>query len=223
MIYKKILKITLLLLFSLSTQLVSADTNDQMKTGSITIQNKYNNQGIAGGNLLVYQVAQAKDVDGNQVFTLTTPFQGIGIKDDDLTQVNLDSNQAKYVNLLTKAVHKTQPLQTFDNLPAEGIVANNLPQGIYLFIQTKTAQGYELMSPFILSIPKDGKYDITAFEKMSPLKAKPKKEETITPTVAHQTKGKLPFTGQVWWPIPILIMSGLLCLIIALKWRRRRD
>lgn len=188
MIYKKILKITLLLLFSLSTQLVSADTNDQMKTSSITIQNKYNNQGIAGGNLLVYQVAQAKDV-----------------------------------NLLAKAVHKTQPLQTFDNLPAEGIVANNLPQGIYLFIQTKTAQGYELMSPFILSIPKDGKYDITAFEKMSPLNAKPKKEETITPTVAHQTKGKLPFTGQVWWPIPILIMSGLLYLIIALKWRRRRD
>ncbi|WP_424554942.1 hypothetical protein [Streptococcus agalactiae] len=223
MIYKKILKITLLLLFGLSTQLVFANTNDQMKMGSITIQNKYNNQGIAGGNLLVYQVAQAKDVNGNQVFTLITPFQGIGVKDDDLTQVNLDSNYAKYVNLLSKVVHKTQPLQTFDNLPAEGIVVNKLPQGIYLFIQNKAAQGYQLMSPFIVSVPKDGKYDITAFEKMSPLNVKPKKEDAITPTVTHQTKGKLPFTGQVWWPIPMLILSGLLCLIIALKWRRRRD
>lgn len=34
--------------------------------------------------------------------------------------------------------------------------------------------------------------------------------------------GKLPQTGQLWWPVPVLLCAGLLCLVVGLV-RRRRD
>lgn len=35
--------------------------------------------------------------------------------------------------------------------------------------------------------------------------------------------GNLPQTGQLWWPIPCLLCAGVLCLILGMMSRRRRD
>lgn len=40
-----------------------------------------------------------------------------------------------------------------------------------------------------------------------------------TPTTPGKP-GKLPQTGQLWWPVPVLLCGGLLCLVIGLIRRR---
>lgn len=35
--------------------------------------------------------------------------------------------------------------------------------------------------------------------------------------------GKLPQTGQLWWPVPVLLCAGLLCLVVGLIRRRGDD
>ena len=34
------------------------------------------------------------------------------------------------------------------------------------------------------------------------------------------SSGKLPQTGQLWWPVPMLIFAGLLCIVVGLIRRR---
>ena len=41
------------------------------------------------------------------------------------------------------------------------------------------------------------------------------------PTPPKPTKPTLPQTGQLWWPVPLLMMGGLLFLVIGLFYRRR--
>lgn len=45
---------------------------------------------------------------------------------------------------------------------------------------------------------------------------------TTTTTSKTYSSGKLPGTGQLWWPVPLLVCGGLLCLIFGLL-RRRKD
>lgn len=49
-------------------------------------------------------------------------------------------------------------------------------------------------------------------------------EPTPTPTVpANPTKPGLIQTGQLWWPVPVLLISGLLLVVFGLICRRRFD
>lgn len=45
---------------------------------------------------------------------------------------------------------------------------------------------------------------------------------TITNTYQPPDPGKLPQTGQLWWPVPVLLMAGLLLVVVGLI-RRRGD
>ena len=42
-----------------------------------------------------------------------------------------------------------------------------------------------------------------------------------TPTTPKPTNPTLPQTGQLWWPVPLLVMGGLLFLVIGLFCRKR--
>lgn len=42
---------------------------------------------------------------------------------------------------------------------------------------------------------------------------------STTPTTPSKP-GKLPQTGQLWWPVPVLLWAGVLCLVIGLIRRR---
>ena len=46
---------------------------------------------------------------------------------------------------------------------------------------------------------------------------------TITNTYAAPVVPKLPKTGQLWWPVPVLISAGLVCYLIGfLLWKARK-
>ena len=38
----------------------------------------------------------------------------------------------------------------------------------------------------------------------------------------HPRGGKLPQTGQLWWPVPVLLLAGLVLVIVGLL-RRKED
>lgn len=44
-----------------------------------------------------------------------------------------------------------------------------------------------------------------------------------TPTPGKKTDTKLPQTGQLWWPVPVLLSVGLLLVLIGVLRRRRDD
>ncbi len=53
--------------------------------------------------------------------------------------------------------------------------------------------------------------------------ATPETPPTPTPTPTPPSGKKLPQTGQLWWPVPVLAAAGLAFLVVGALVRRRRD
>lgn len=84
----------------------------------------------------------------------------------------------------------------------------NMSTGLYLIIQEKACSGYSKLNPFLVSAPylQDGeyRYSLTA-------KIKTELEQEPEPTKPSQTPpSKLPQTGQLNWPVPVMVVCGLL-------------
>ena len=102
------------------------------------------------------------------------------------------------------------------------MVFDSLAPGLYVISQPKAADGYEPVAPFLVTVPfkgEDGKlqYDVDARPKVE--KAR-KSTPTPTPPVTKTPPPKLPQTGQLWWPVPLLVIAGLLFILAG--WRRKR-
>ncbi len=89
---------------------------------------------------------------------------------------------------------------------------DNLTPGLYLIVQYDPAEGYYVLSPFLVSVPYmvNGEYvyDVTASAK-SELEKEP-------PTETTKPSGGLPQTGQLNWPVPTLAALGM--MLIAIGW-----
>lgn len=73
---------------------------------------------------------------------------------------------------------------------------DGLPAGLYLIVQAESAPGYEAIRPFLVLLTGDSEDStVTAVPKMTP-------EEPSDP--------RLPQTGQLKWPVPLLLAAGLL-------------
>lgn len=92
-----------------------------------------------------------------------------------------------------------------------------------------------------VTLPKDGKWRYT-WNGMSTLgnweiteeavegytQQKPIAQEGYTFTITNVCKsykkpGKLPQTGQLWWPVPVLLCCGLFCLVMGAIRRRKEE
>ena len=98
-----------------------------------------------------------------------------------------------------------------------------LPTGLYLIIQEKAAKGFSKLSPFLVSVPymEDGQYlyDVTAA-----IKTELEREPESTPPPSTKPDGpKLPQTGQLNWPVPVLAVSGLAMFTIGFLLRKKED
>lgn len=183
------------------------------ETGTVTIQPTYDRQAVTGGDMAVYQVARLAE-DDPFAYALLPAFAEAQIS---LTASDVSANSAAYAERLSAEVTKAKPVFQTAAIPSEGVTISGLEQGIYLFVQSRAAEGYEVLKPFLLTVPKDGQYTITAVEKMSPLTAKPR---TVTPDPTARRARELPFTGQLWWPVYLLLISGIICLSLSFTKRR---
>ena len=186
---------------------------------SITVEMKDDSgSAVTDGTLTLYQVALLEQDDGNVVYTLTDAFSASGVSLDDVSEnsSSLASELSGYVaensSITGTAVKNTSGTVVFEGLEL----------GLYLIVQTTQSEGYYTVNPFVVSVPldEDGSwiYNVDASPKVGVLTPVP--EETVattdspTETTAKTGTGlKLPQTGQLFWPIPVLAAAGAVLLM----------
>lgn len=189
--------IAVMVVFSLSIAAFAAET-----TGSITLlcKGKRNEQTVylAGDEYALVQIAQAEVSDGAITYTTNPDYSAY-----DCNWTALSSSQAREkAKALEKAAKQRQEFTAVGVTNSSGrVLFDALQPGLYLLIRTKAADKNADFScdPALYSVPalKDGvmKYEITVSPKFS--WTNPEKPET------------LPQTGQLKWPIPFLLLTGM--------------
>lgn len=178
---------------------------DFSKTGTIQVSLKKGDEIAAGGTVSLYRVADIVPSDGDYIFQLTESFVE--------SNVSLEDPMASGIADQLKAFAQSKELPAVTlNVDAEGnVVFADLELGLYLVVQQTPASGWNPAAPFLVSVPQqvEGEYvyQIDASPKVELEKAPP------PPTVPDDPK--LPQTGQLNWPVPVMAICGLLLVLVG--------
>lgn len=190
------------------------DVPDESEKGSVTVDFEYDSKAVTGGRLVLYQIAKAKQTDGNYIFENLPEFASFDNDMSDLTSAELAQRLADFTDS-----HNILPVGTQDNKTGS-VTFPELPHGLYLVVQGEAAPGYEAMQPFLVTVPmfENGRYvyDINAHGKTALQKTNAAPADTVP-------AGGLPQTGQLNWPIPVLALAGCVLVLIGLACRRKND
>lgn len=199
------------LLCSMSIVAYAHEAPDISKKGTISITMRYNKNPVAGGSLTLYRVGDIKEDDGNYSFTLTEDFTASQADLTDITSANLAKQFAQYAK---DQKISGEAVKINDN----GEVSfSDLDLGLYLLTQNEAASGYAAADPFLVTVPmnENGTY-IYAVDASPKVELSKAPETPTTPTGGSGTTStsttvitKLPQTGQLNWPIPVLAVVGL--------------
>lgn len=199
------LALAVLLMFAARTTAYAHDVPDMSRTGTVSVRMMYDGNAVPGGELTLYQVGDIYEDDGNYSFVLAEAYVECGVSLEDLESDTLAGSLAEYT-----VEHQVQGSGKATVGSDGKAVIGNLKLGLYLVVQTKAAENYEAVAPFLVSVPMNEEgtyiYQVDATPKMSTLTKKP--SEPLTPPGT-----KLPQTGQLNWPVPVLAALGL-CLIL---------
>lgn len=206
------LLVMLTLICSMSMSVSAVEVPDLTRKGSITVtmHAKKDNMDVIvpGGTLTLYRVGKIYEDDGNYSFILTGDFVDCGESFGDIQSPELASRLAEYAEKNAKNKGETEKVS------AEGIVTfEKLDLGLYLIVQYEAASGYNKANPFLVSLPQmknsEDSYNVDASPKVNVKQDSGKK----TPP---KTTSKLPQTGQLNWPVPLLVVSGM--VLFAIGW-----
>ena len=167
---------------------------DMDQTGSISVTIRYDGAAVSGGTLTLYRVGNIQEADGNYSFTLTERFASSSIT---LENIHAADTAAK----LSDFAQRKGIDGTTGKISTDGkLTFGDLEPGLYLLAQRKAAEGYQKLSPFLVSLPMrsaDGyTYQVDAGPKVSPIPAQPENTQQ-------------PATGQPGWPIWIFLFSAI--------------
>ena len=215
--------LAVLLLCTVGVTAAAHNVPDLSRKGSITVTMHQGETVVSGGSLTLYRVGEVREEDGNYSFALTGDFTGCGQSLTNIQSAQLAKNLAQYV-----ADHDL--IGTTREINSSGTVTfPQLTLGLYLLVQNKAASGYNKAEPFLVSVPmrENGTYvyDVNASPKVEVEKASepdnplPVKPSSPTSPQYVKSQSKLPQTGQLNWPVPVLAVSGM-CLF-AIGWMLR--
>lgn len=142
----------------------AVEVPDFDRKGSIGVTMTYNDQAVPGGTLTLYRVADVVEDDGDYYFVYTSEYESCEVPVDD-------SSAARIAAALAAIVAENSLEGSVQAISDEGKVTfSDLEIGLYLLIQEEAAPGYNLITPFLVSIPGgsgDGYvYDVDASPKM---------------------------------------------------------
>lgn len=213
--------LALILSLSLCTAASAHDVPDLDRTGEISVTMKEDGKTVPGGSLTLYRVGEVVENDGDYAFALVEELDNTGIVLNDLQSASLAEKLAKEV----KDSKLTGATQTIDGNGKA--VFEELELGLYLAVQNKAASGYEKADPFLITLPMyDGEayqYEVDASPKVQLEQAKdsPDDDDDDNDTTGGKRDDRLPQTGQLNWPVPVLAMAGLFLLIVGVALRRK--
>ena len=208
--------LALILLLCLPLSAAAHAVPDESQDGhcSITITMTYKGKAVPGGTVALYKVGDVVEDDGNYSFVPVKAIQSDISEFGNIESSDLPGKLAKLEKKLTSVTAK--PV-TIDKKGTATF--SDLKFGLYLVVQKTAASGYGKASPFLVSVPylyKDEyKYNVTSQPKTD-------LEREVKPTTPPSSGGggKLPQTGQLWWPVPVLVCAGLGCIAVGLIRRR---
>ncbi len=210
-----------------------SEIDPDRKDCSITLTLAYKDNGkskeLKGGEISLYTVATVKEEDG-YIFDVTTgKFAGVeGVSEipklleadeDEEISIQLKNNSDLAKKLETPAA-KAKADSTKEI--ADGKVSfTGLKPGLYLIVQTKLSEGDRKVNSFLVSIPdEEGNYQIEGDPKAGVYVPEPP-TETETKQPPKKPKGKLPQTGQLWWPVPVMAIAGTVLLTAGIMSRKK--
>lgn len=190
------------------------DVLDMDRPCSVSFTLQRGEKPVGGGTLTLHRVAKAVADDGDFVFAITEDFAASGESLANLQDAELAKRLATFADR-NEFVGITQDIAKDGTVKFEGLEA-----GLYLVIQQRAASGYKKLTPFLISLPyvQDGQY-VYDLESLPKTELEPEKKPTTTPEPDPEP---LPQTGQLWWPVPILLCGGLGCIVIGAVLNRRK-
>lgn len=209
-----ILSICIISLFPTELYAATYTQSDLTQTsGSVSVRIQDKKKAVSGGSLLLYQVAKLEENTDAISLVYCDEYASCDI---DLETDNMKKLAEDLLAYTTKEKIKGQNLK----INKKGFAkAKEIPLGLYLIAQDQPAKGYEAIGAFVVMIPyeEDGQlaYDLNASPKVE-IKQKETPKETEP---EHDPPGRLPKTGQLWWPVMLLASAGLLFFVIG--WLRR--
>jgi len=182
------------------------------ENGSIEIKVEYGDEKITGGELIAAKVGYA-DAE-NAVFRQVTNHAVIENIGQSTAVTQMQNFYAANKNSYSFGVYKA-------DVKDGAAKFTDIPEGLYLIWQETAASGYEKLSAFLVSVPYDGKMDVTAASKTA---LELETEEETKPSSPSGNK-KLPQTGQLEWPIPWLALTGMILFVLGwwLFFGKRKD
>jgi hypothetical protein len=208
-----VLLLTFVLFLSVTVTAYSHEIPDPDRSGSITFLMDYNESPLLDGSLTMYMVGEVAEEDGNFSFALIPELQDSGISMEDLS----DAELAEQLALV--AAQKSLPGITTTIEQGKAVFSDVAP-GLYVVTQAEeeASEGFAPIHPFLSSLPRweNGSYvyDMTAEPKVS-LEIKPD-EPDEPPEPDEPDEPYLPQTGQLYWPVPLLAIGGL--MLFAIGW-----
>lgn len=138
---------------------------DLSRTGSIKVSlyDSETSEAVGGGTLTLYRVAKVKKDNANLSFEYTNGFEDCGVELGDLSEGELASQLAEKI----AATAESTTVEISDLGVAE---FGDLEVGLYLVVQTTAAENYNVINPFLVSVPiqENGSYvyDVDALPKV---------------------------------------------------------
>lgn len=207
---KRILTILMMLslLFSLSLTAYAHDVPQERNDCSIEVIVRYDGKNVNGGTLTAIKVGYVDEEDGNYFFSqeMTNALLGdIASPDAVGAQKDFYENNKKNYGFYTQTQSVKDGKATFSGLST----------GLYLIVQEKAAYGFAKLGEFLVSVPymedSEYQYHVTAVIK-SEIEREP---EPTDPPPEQPEDSKLPQTGQLNWPIPLMAVAGLILFVIG--------
>ena len=209
--------LALLFLLALPLSAAAHPVPDESRNGhcSITVSMTYKEKAVRGGKLALYKVGDVAENNGNYSFVPVKEIQADIPEFGDIQSPELAGKLAKLEKKLTPVT--ADPVTVGKDGKA---TFSDLTFGLYLVVQKTAASGYGKTKPFLVSLPYlyegEYQYDVASQPKTD-------LEREVKPTSPPSSGGgggKLPQTGQLWWPVPVLACAGLGCIAVGLFRRR---
>lgn len=208
--------LTLLCVFSLSLPAYAHDVPQERHDCSIEVVVRFNEENVNGGTLTAVKVGYVEEENGNYFFSQ----EKTGDKIADVSSSSAHEAQEKFYwdnkgNF--EFYTQTQPVQ-------DGKVTfSDLSTGLYLIMQQEAAPGFSKMGTFLVSVPymQDGQYQYHLTAVVKP--ALEREPEPTEPPPTKPTDPKLPQTGQLNWPIPLMAAVGFALFAAGCLLRRKQS
>lgn len=208
--------LALLFLLALPLPAAAQPVPDESRNGhcSITVSMTYKGKAVRGGTLALYKVGDVTGDGGNYSFVPVEEIQADIPEFGDIESPDLAGKLCKLESKLTPVTDLPKKVGEDGNA-----TFSDLTFGLYLVVQKTAASGYGKTAPFLVSVPylyrDEYQYDVTSQPKTD-------LEREVKPTAPPSPGGgkKLPQTGQLWWPVPVLACAGLGCIAVGLFRRR---